>query len=81
MAAAVADRLLTMDVEQSAIRLAVCMISLSDEAKRRFFSAPVRAAAAASPAKRAVADALDSLEGQFPSERRGKSTKLERNPV
>ena len=60
---AAADRLLTMYVERSEIRLAVRMISLSDEARRRFFAAPVGAAAAASPAERAVAYALDRLEG------------------
>ena len=60
---AAADRLLTMDVERSAIRLAVRMISSSDEARSRFFAASVGAAAAASPAERAVAYALDRLEG------------------
>ena len=63
VAAAAADRLLTMDVDRSAIRLAVHMISSSDEARRRFFVAPVGAAAAASPAKRAVAYALCRLQG------------------
>ena len=58
-----ADGMLTMDVEGSKILLAVRMISLSDEARRRFFAAPVGAAAEASPAKRAVAYALDRLEG------------------
>ena len=62
-AAAMANRLLTMDVERSEIWIAVRMISLSDEARRRFFLAPVRAEAAASPAERAVAYALDRLEG------------------
>ena len=61
--ASVADRLLTMDVERSAIRLAVRMISLWDEARRWFLAAPVGAAAATSPAERAVAYALDRLEG------------------
>ena len=63
VAAAAADRMLTMDVEGSTIWLAVRMISLSDEVRRRFFAAPVGAAAAASPAERAVAYALDRLEG------------------
>ena len=58
-----ADRLLTMDVELSVIRLAVRMTSSSDEARRRFFAAPIGAAAAASPAERAVAYALGTLEG------------------
>ena len=61
--AAAADRMLNMDVEGSTIWLAVRMFSLSDEARRRFFAAPVGAAAAASPAERAVAYALDRLEG------------------
>ena len=63
VAAAAADRMLTMDVKVSTIWLAVRMISLSDEARRRFFAGAVGAAAAASPAKRAVAHALDRLEG------------------
>ena len=42
-----ADRMLTMDVEGSTIWLAVRMISLSGEARRRFFAATVGAAAAA----------------------------------
>ena len=63
VAVAAANRLLTVDVERSAIRIAVHMISLSDEARRLFFAEPVGAAAAASPAKRAVAYALDRLEG------------------
>ena len=50
-----ADRMLTMDIEGSTIWLAVRMISLSDEARRQFFTAPVGAAAVASPAERAVA--------------------------
>ena len=58
-----ADRLLTMDVEPSAIPLVERMISLSDEARRHFFAAPVGEAAAASSAKTAVAYALDRLEG------------------
>ena len=62
MAAAAADRLLAVDVEQSAILIAMRMISLSDEARRRFFAAPVGLAATASPTKRAVAYALDRLE-------------------
>ena len=63
-AAAVAvARLLTMDVERSAIRLVVRMISSSDEARCRFFTVTVGVSAAASPAKRAVAYALDRLEG------------------
>ena len=61
--AAAADRMLNMDVEGSTIWLAVRMISLSDEGRRRFFAAPVGAAAAASPAERAIAYALDRLEG------------------
>ena len=61
--AACADRLLTMDVERSAIRLTVHMISLSDKARRQFFAAPVGAAAVASPAERAVDYVLDRLEG------------------
>ena len=61
--AAAADWLLTMDVERSATRLAVLMISSSNEERLRFFAAPVGAAAAASPAERAVAYALDRLEG------------------
>ena len=64
MAAAVADRLPTIDLDRSAIRLAVRMISLSEEARCQLFAAPVGAAAAASPAKRAVAYALDRLEGE-----------------
>ena len=64
--AAAADRLLTMDVERSKIRLAVRMISSLDEARRWFFTAPVGAAAAASTAERAVAYALDRLEGRSP---------------
>ena len=60
---AAAGRLLTMDVEQSAIWIAVRMISSSDEARRRFFAAPVGAVAAASPAEREVAYALDRMEG------------------
>ena len=63
VAAEAADRILTMDVDGSTIWLAVRMISLSDEARRRFFAAPVGAAEAASPAERAVAYALDRLEG------------------
>ena len=59
MVAAAADRLLTMEVEQSTIRLVVRMISSSDEARRRFFAAPV----VVSAAKRAVAYALDRMEG------------------
>ena len=39
------------------------MISSLDEARRRFFAAPVGAAAAASLSKRAVAYALDRMEG------------------
>ena len=62
-AAAAADRMLTMDLEGSTIWLTVRMISLSDKGRRRFFAAPVRAAAAASPAERAVAYVLDRLEG------------------
>ena len=62
-AAAAADRMLTIDVEVSTIWIAVRMISLSDEAKRRFFAALVGAAAAASPVERAVAYVLDRLEG------------------
>ena len=62
-AAAAADRMMTMDVEGSTIWLVVRMISLSDEARRRFFVSPVGAATAASPAERAVAYALDRLEG------------------
>ena len=62
-AAAAADQILTMDVEGSKIWIAVRMISLLDEARRRFFAAPIGAAAAASPAKRAVTYALDRLEG------------------
>ena len=61
--AAAADQVLTMDVEQSVIRFAVRMISLSDEARRRFFAAPVGEAAVASSAKRVIAYALDMLEG------------------
>ena len=63
-AAAAVGRLLTMDVERYVIWHAVRMISLSEESRRRFFAAPVGAAGAASPAKRAVAYALDSLEGE-----------------
>ena len=63
VAAVAADQMLTMDVEGSTIWRAVCMISFSDEGRRRFFAAPVGAAAAASPAERAVAYALDRLEG------------------
>ena len=63
MAVATADRMLTMDVEGYTIWLAMRMISLLDEARRRFFTAAVGAAAAASPAERAVAYALDRLEG------------------
>ena len=62
MAAGTADRLLAMDVEQSMIRIAMRMISLSDEARRWFFAVPVGLVATASPAKRAVAYALDRLE-------------------
>ena len=62
-AAAAADWLMTMDVERSAIRLAVHMISSLDKARRWFFAAPVRAAAATSAFKRAVAYALDRMEG------------------
>ena len=58
-----AIRLLTGDVERSAICLVVRMISSSDEARRRFFAAPVGAAAAASPSKRSFAYTLDRLEG------------------
>ena len=61
--AAAADRMLSMDIEGSTIWLAVRMISLSDKARCRFFAAPIGAAAAASPAKRAVAYALDRMEG------------------
>ena len=61
-AAAATDRLLTIYVERSAIRLAVHMISSLDKARRWFFAAPVRAAAA-SAFKRAVAYALDRMEG------------------
>ena len=60
---AAADRLLTMDVERSAIRLAVRMISSSDEARHRFFATTVVVAVVASPAKREFAYALDRLEG------------------
>ena len=63
MVAAAVDRLLTMDVEGSTIRLAVRMISSSNEVRRRFFAASVGAAAAASPAERAVDYVLDRLEG------------------
>ena len=63
MAAVAADRLLTMDVERSAIRPAVRMISLSHKVRRQFFAAPVGAAAVASPAERAVDYVLDRLEG------------------
>ena len=62
-AAAAADRMLTTDVEGSKIWLGVRMISLSDEIRRRFFTAPVGSAAAAPPAERAVTYALDRLEG------------------
>ena len=51
VAAAAADRMMTMDVEGSTIWLVVRMISLSDEARRRFFVSPVGAATAASPAE------------------------------
>ena len=77
--AAAADRLLTMDVERSAIRIAVRMISLSDDARRWFFAAPVGVAAVASPAKRAVAYALGRLEGWSPLELHVKSDKLQRS--
>ena len=60
---AAADRLLTMDVELSAIRITVRMISSLDEARRRFFVAPVGAAVAEFPSKRAVAYVLYRLEG------------------
>ena len=63
VAAAVADRLLTMDVDRSAVQLAMHMIYSSDEARCRFFAAPFGAAAVAFPAKRSVAYALDRLEG------------------
>ena len=63
VAAAAEERMLTIDVEVSTIWLAVRMISLSDEARRRFFAAPVIETAVASPAKRVVAYALDRLEG------------------
>ena len=53
---AAADRMLTTDVEGSTI-------SLSYKARRRFFAAPAGAAAAASPADRAVAYVLYRLEG------------------
>ena len=58
-----ADLMLTMDVERSTIRFAVRMIYSSDEARSRFFAASVGAAAAAYPNERAVAHALDRLEG------------------
>ena len=60
---AAADRLLTMDVERSMIRLAVRMVSSSDKARCRFFAAPVGFLAAASPPKRVVTYELDRLEG------------------
>ena len=60
---AAADRLLTMDVELSTIRLTVHMIYSSDEARRRFFADPFGAAATASSSKRAVAYALDRMYG------------------
>ena len=63
VAAVAADRMLTMDVEGSTIWIAVRMISLSDEARRRFFAAPIGAAAAASPAEIAVDYTLDRMEG------------------
>ena len=63
MAAAAVDRLMNMDVERSAIWLTVCMISLSEEVMHRFFAVPVGEVAAASPAEREVAYALDMLEG------------------
>ena len=55
---AAAERLLTMDLEGSVIRIVVRMISSSDEARLRSFAAPVGAAAAAFPSERAVAYAL-----------------------
>ena len=61
-ASVAAERLLTMDVYRSAIRLAVRMISSLDEARLRFFAAPVGAAAVASSDERAVAYMLDRLE-------------------
>ena len=63
--AEVAYRLLTMDSERCVNLLVVRMISSSDEARRRFFAAPVGAAVADSPAKRAVTYMLDRLEGAF----------------
>ena len=60
-AAVAADRLLTMYVERSAIRLAVHMIFSLDKARHRFFAAPVVTAVAASPSKIAVAYALDRM--------------------
>ena len=75
--AAAAERLLTMDVERSAIRLAVCMISSSDKARRRFFAAPVGVAVETSPTDRAVATHWTGWRGQSPSEWRVKSAKLE----
>ena len=62
-AAAAADQLLTKDVERLEIRLTVRMISSLDEARRRFFAAPVGAAAAAFLVERVAAYALDRLEG------------------
>ena len=52
VAAAAADRILTMDVEGSTIWLTVRMISLSDEARCRFFVAPISAATSACPARK-----------------------------
>ena len=63
VATAAADWLLIMDVERSVIRIAVRMISSSDNTMHRFFAAPVGVAAAASPTKGGVAYALERLEG------------------
>ena len=75
VAAATADRLLTMDVERSAIEPTVCMISSSEKARRRFFAAPIGAAAAA----RQLLTRWTGWRGWSQLERRGKSAELKRS--
>ena len=79
MTVAAEDRILTMDVERSKIRLAVCMICSLDGARCQFFAAPVGARRRPPPSRGHSLMSWTGLRGPSPLERRVKSTKLERS--